>query len=121
MNTQSIDFLTPYYKRTTDRSDGRHLLAMQELFTAFELSVDDFDIVQIAGSCGKGSTAHYLSAMLDATDVPHGLFTGPHLEAYEERMQINGVPIPPIALDQILLHMKKHFKQTQSTMLGICT
>ena len=49
--------------------------------------------IHIAGTKGKGSTAHMISACLRASDLRVGLFTSPHLERYEERIRINGEPI----------------------------
>ena len=49
--------------------------------------------VHIAGTKGKGSTAHMVAAGLQASGIRTGLFTSPHLENYEERIRINGVPI----------------------------
>lgn len=45
--------------------------------------------VHIAGTNGKGSTAAALEAMLRQAGYRVGLFTSPHLERYEERIQIN--------------------------------
>ncbi len=50
-------------------------------------------IVVVAGTCGKGSTAAMLASILSAAGQRVGLFTGPHLVLYTERMQINGVAI----------------------------
>ncbi|TDQ37952.1 bifunctional folylpolyglutamate synthase/dihydrofolate synthase [Aureibacillus halotolerans] len=106
MNATSYTFLSSFYNKFTDRTDQRHLQTMQELLDLFSVDPSTMSIVQIAGSCGKGSTAHYISAMLTAANVSHGLFTGPHLEAYEERIQINGTPIASEDFDALLLRIK---------------
>ena len=41
----------------------------------------------------KGSTCAMLSAILQAAGYRVGLFTSPHLERVEERLQVDGVPI----------------------------
>jgi dihydrofolate synthase/folylpolyglutamate synthase len=46
-------------------------------------------IVHIAGTKGKGSTAHYISSLLAACNQSVGLFTSPHLATVRERFQIN--------------------------------
>lgn len=51
-------------------------------------------VVHIAGTKGKGSVAHMVAACLTASGLRTGLFTSPHLENYEERIQIDGAPIP---------------------------
>lgn len=54
--------------------------------------------VIVAGTNGKGSTACCLSALLVACGHRAGLFTSPHLVHYNERVQINGVPVDDAAL-----------------------
>ena len=47
----------------------------------------------IAGTNGKGSTAAMLESILRAAGLSTGLFTSPHLERINERIQFDGVPI----------------------------
>ena len=47
-------------------------------------------VVHIAGSKGKGSTALYLEAILNAAGLRTGTFTSPHLERWTERYRVNG-------------------------------
>jgi dihydrofolate synthase / folylpolyglutamate synthase len=44
----------------------------------------------IAGTNGKGSTAAMLESILRAAGLRTGLYTSPHLEAINERIQVNG-------------------------------
>ncbi|HEX2913237.1 MAG TPA: Mur ligase family protein [Chloroflexia bacterium] len=54
-----------------------------------------FPAVIVTGSKGKGSTASFLAALLQAGGLKVGLFTGPHLHTYRERFKINGADITP--------------------------
>lgn len=54
--------------------------------------------VHIAGTNGKGSTAHMLESIVRRAGYSTGLFTSPHLENIRERIQFNGAPISPRAL-----------------------
>jgi dihydrofolate synthase / folylpolyglutamate synthase len=47
-------------------------------------------VVLIAGTKGKGSTAAFLAAILQAAGARAGLFTSPHLQTYRERVRIDG-------------------------------
>jgi dihydrofolate synthase/folylpolyglutamate synthase len=47
-----------------------------------------FESVQIAGTNGKGSTAHVLGAICRAAGIPTGLYTSPHLVSITERIRI---------------------------------
>lgn len=51
--------------------------------------------VHVAGTKGKGSTAAMLASVLTAAGCRTGLFTSPHVSAFEERMAVDGViPTP---------------------------
>ena len=51
-------------------------------------------IIHIAGTKGKGSTSHFISALLQASGHSVGLFTSPHLSTVRERFQLNNQLIP---------------------------
>ena len=50
-------------------------------------------IIHVAGTNGKGSTSAVIESILRHAGYRVGLFTSPHLERYEERIQINRQPI----------------------------
>ncbi len=49
--------------------------------------------IHIAGTNGKGSTAHLLAATLQQCGYRVGLFTSPHLVDFRERIRVNGKKI----------------------------
>ncbi|MBN2345626.1 MAG: bifunctional folylpolyglutamate synthase/dihydrofolate synthase [Candidatus Aminicenantes bacterium] len=49
--------------------------------------------VQVAGSNGKGSTSHFIAAILKAAGWRVGLFTSPHLQDVRERIRVDGRPV----------------------------
>lgn len=49
--------------------------------------------VHIAGTNGKGSTAHTLAAILQCAGYRTGLYTSPHLVDFRERIRVNGEKI----------------------------
>ena len=49
--------------------------------------------IHIAGTNGKGSTAHMLASVLQTAGYTVGLYTSPHLQDFRERIKINGQPI----------------------------
>ncbi|GGL09410.1 bifunctional folylpolyglutamate synthase/dihydrofolate synthase [Deinococcus radiotolerans] len=53
-----------------------------------------FRSVRVVGTNGKGSTCAMLEAGLRAAGVRAGRFTSPHLTHFEERVRVNGEPIP---------------------------
>lgn len=53
----------------------------------------DFRTIHVAGTNGKGSCAHTISAILQECGYKVGLYTSPHLVDFSERIRINGCPI----------------------------
>ena len=54
---------------------------------------EKFKTIHIAGTNGKGSTAHLLSSVLQEAKYKTGLYTSPHLIDFRERIKINGKKI----------------------------
>jgi len=54
---------------------------------------DSFAAVQVTGTNGKTSTTRMTAAILQAEGLRVGLYTSPHLERYNERIEVNGVPV----------------------------
>lgn len=60
-----------------------------------------FPALHIAGTNGKGSTAALSERGLRAAGYCTGLFTSPHLERVNERIQVTGQPIPDDAFARL--------------------
>lgn len=78
------------------------LAHMRVLLEALQHPEKRFPAVLIAGTNGKGSTAATLASILLASGLRTGLYTSPHLVRINERIRINGTPIPDD--DFALLH-----------------
>ena len=57
-----------------------------------------FPIVTVAGTNGKGSTVAFTQSLLTAAGVRTGTYTSPHLVHYNERIRIDGEPVPDCAI-----------------------
>jgi dihydrofolate synthase/folylpolyglutamate synthase len=83
--------------------DGVCLARLAELLDA--LAVDRARLQRIAvvvtGSNGKGSTAAFCAGIGRACGLRTGLFTSPHLYRFNERFQIDGIPIDDSALARL--------------------
>jgi len=66
---------------------------------------EKFKSVHIAGTNGKGSTAHILSSILQESGYKIGLYTSPHLKDFRERIKING---KIITKKEVVNFVKKH-------------
>ena len=51
---------------------------------------EEFRVVQVAGSNGKGSTARMVESVLREAGHDVGLYTSPHLDDVRERVRIDG-------------------------------
>lgn len=49
-----------------------------------------FKSIHVAGTNGKGSSAHMLASILQEAGYKVGLYTSPHLKDFRERIRING-------------------------------
>jgi dihydrofolate synthase/folylpolyglutamate synthase len=70
------------------------LAHMRSLAAALGAPQTTFHSVLIAGTNGKGSTSATLASILTAAGYRTGLYTSPHLVRVNERIQIDGNPIP---------------------------
>src|SRR5215216_5100444 len=62
---------------------------------------EQFPIIHVAGSKGKGSTCAFAASIGTAAGYRTGLYTSPHLHAFRERIAIGGVPISEESYTQI--------------------
>ncbi len=51
---------------------------------------DQIKTIHVAGTNGKGSTAHIIASILHEHGLKVGLYTSPHLKDFRERIKING-------------------------------
>ena len=64
------------------------LQRVKNLFTALNIDYEKLNIVHIAGTKGKGSTAHFCASLLGAAGMKVGLYTSPHFFDVRERIKI---------------------------------
>lgn len=71
---------------------------------------ENYKTVHIAGTNGKGSTAHMISAVLQRSGYKTGLYTSPHLRDFTERIKINGRSMEPEAVRSF---MNKYYEDIE--------
>ena len=62
---------------------------------------ENYKIIHIAGTNGKGSTSKIINEILVNHGLNVGLFTSPHLFSYEERIRINNEKISSYLFDKL--------------------
>ena len=83
----------PMYQRVGSSAMRLGLDQMNRLCAALGNPHHSFKCIHIAGTNGKGSTAHMLASVLQSAGYTVGLYTSPHLKDFRERIKINGQPI----------------------------
>ena len=53
----------------------------------------DFKVIHVAGTNGKGSVCKYISSILQKAQYKVGLYLSPHIERFSERIVVNGEEI----------------------------
>jgi len=69
-----------------------------------------FKSIHIAGTNGKGSTAHLLASILQEQGYKVGLYTSPHLVDFRERIKVNGAMIAEHDVVDFVAAQKETFK-----------
>ncbi len=81
-----------------------------------------YPIIHVAGTKGKGSVSALCASALRSAGYRVGLYTSPHLIDYNERIQLDGQPIPHQALVALVEEIKPHLDGgTQLTTFEITT
>ncbi len=94
--TQALEYLfaqLPMFSRIGAAAYKKDLCNTITLCNYFDNPQEKFPTVHIAGTNGKGSTAHLLAAALQTAGYRVGLYTSPHYIDFRERIKIDGEPI----------------------------
>jgi len=80
-----------------------------------------FLTIHVAGTNGKGSCSHTLSAILQMCGYRVGLYTSPHLVDFSERIRINGQPIPEDYVVNFVEQEKSFIESLQPSFFEVTT
>ncbi len=80
----------PMYQRVGKSAYKKDLSNTIRLLDVLDKPQHKFKSVHIAGTNGKGSSAHAIAAILQTAGYKTGLYTSPHLKNFTERIKING-------------------------------
>ncbi len=80
---------------------------------------DKVPVVHIAGTKGKGSTAAVVTSILRSSNYHVGLFTSPHIDRFEERIQVSGEQISECGLTRLVGRLADVAQQIDSTGQGL--
>ena len=90
---QALNFLyeaLPMYQRVGVAAYKKDLSNTLKLCEMLGNPQERFKSIHVAGTNGKGSSAHMIAAILQTAGYKTGLYTSPHLKSFTERIKING-------------------------------
>ena len=100
----------PMYQRIGKAAYKTDLKNTLELCKLLDHPHKRFKSIHIAGTNGKGSTAHFLASIFQTAGFKTGLYTSPHLKDFRERIKINGEMITEEYVVDFVKKNKKEFE-----------
>lgn len=110
----TLDYLfsqLPMYQRAGEAAYKKDIGNIIEACTILDNPHKKFKSIHIAGTNGKGSTAHIISSILQEEGYTVGLYTSPHLKDFRERIRINGIMISENDVINFVSKNKKQFEK----------
>lgn len=121
---KEIEFLFkqfPLFQQVGKMAYKPGIETMKEFDNALGNPHNKFLTIHIAGTNGKGSVSHMLSAVLQKTGTKVGLYTSPHLVDFRERIKINGELIPQESVMDFLTKWKPFMLDKKPSFFEITT
>ncbi len=84
------------------------------LAARFNLPHPGHRFIHVAGTNGKGSVCAFLESALRHSGCRTGLFTSPHLVHFNERIRINGIPLPVPEIIRLTREIQQEIAAMQS-------
>lgn len=78
-------------------------------------------VISVAGTNGKGSSVAMLVAILRAAGYRTGAYTSPHIQQFNERIQIDGQPVSDSLIVDAFTKIESSRKQTKLTYFEFST
>ncbi len=109
----TIDYLfaqLPMFQRIGKKAFKKDLSNINALTTYLGKPHTLYPTIHIAGTNGKGSTAHGIASILQEAGYKVGLYTSPHYKDFRERIKINGTFISEEAIINFVEAHKDFFE-----------
>lgn len=100
------------------KSGLENTIALDEYFGCPHKS---FKTIHVAGTNGKGSCSHTLSAILQMCGYRVGLYTSPHLVDFRERIRVNGIQISEDYVVNFVNDNREFFEPLHPTFFELTT
>lgn len=105
MNEEHTKILEKLFKRQTFGIKlGLHV--QEDFMRRLGNPERSFAVIHVAGTNGKGSVCALVEAVLRKAGLRTGLYTSPHLVRFNERIMVDGIPIPDEELAEMLVEFE---------------
>ena len=111
----------PMFQNVGKKAYKTGLETTYELDEIFQHPHRRFRTIHVAGTNGKGSCSHLLSAVLQKAGYKVGLYTSPHLKDFRERIRINGEMISEEAVCEFVELAQPIIGELQPSFFEITT
>ena len=119
--TRSLDQWVEYIQSLHHREIELSLERVRDVYLRMYPNGLACQIVSIAGTNGKGSTAELISSIYRQAGFNVGKFTSPHLIDFSERFNLNGAPVGEQYLLESFRRVEMHRSETPITFFEYCT
>ncbi len=119
---QTIEYLyqqLPMFSKVGASALKHDLHNIQKLCSLLGHPEDRFPTVHIAGTNGKGSSSHMISAILQQAGYKTGLYTSPHLHDFRERIRVNGEMMPEDAIVTFVENLRPKIEEIQPSFFEL--
>ena len=103
----------PMYQRTGAAAYKKDIGNIIKACKILDNPQNKFKSIHIAGTNGKGSTAHMLASIFQEAGYKTGLYTSPHLKDFRERIKINGQLISKNDTLDFILKNKNQYEKIE--------
>ena len=111
--------LLPMYQRVGKIAFKKDLTNTIKLCEILGNPQHKFKSIHIAGTNGKGSSAHMIASVLQSAGYKTGLYTSPHLKSFTERIKIDGREVEEQFVCDFIDGIKSEIEEIQPSFFEI--
>lgn len=97
-----MEYIDSFYKFKTPGGFKPGLDRIQAILDRVGNPEKKVKTIHVAGTNGKGSTSAMMSMILREAGYKVGFFSSPHIQSFNERMRVNGIPIADTDLARLV-------------------
>lgn len=112
---EAVKFLVSYIPKAGQMAGNYKLDRMRRLMDLVDNPQNSYEVIHVAGTSGKTSTAYFIQGLLQAAGKKTGLTVSPHIQSITERIQVNGQPISDELFVKYLNDLLRILEQTDIT------